>query len=198
MAERQSQRGGGAPAPLTLAEAVRRFGIVPADLVDLAPTDQEELADDEPRPDDPEDALGRRIARVNVEEIFATVYLTFDDGWYLIYAARLDEEGVILLDGLREPALAYSDYWIFDELEGESGPPPPDRAPTPGTAYDPATWTQAAGRTLSHIGWYEEGMQVFLHFAEGGSAYLAGCFVAEDPRSDEDYAVFDLPAPPVE
>jgi len=74
----------------------------------------------------------------------------------------------------------------------------------PGSVFDPATWQGAAGRTLTHIGWYEEGMQVFLHFEEGGyltlaarvgqgSAYLIGAFVPEDPACDDDYLVFDPP-----
>ncbi|HLZ69799.1 MAG TPA: hypothetical protein VKV26_07800 [Dehalococcoidia bacterium] len=183
-------------APLTLRNAMSRYGIVPADLVGV-------LADTadagEERDDEPQLAEGHRIVRVDVEEPFATVYLSLDDGRYLVYAARLDEEGAILLDSLRPPAPSYEERWIFDDLEGESGPPPA------GTPVDAALWHGAAGRTLAHIGWYEEGMQVFLHFEEGGYltlaaraaggiAYLLGAFVPDDPAGDEEYLVFELPA----
>jgi len=181
--------------------ALARFGIVPADLVGV-------LHDPEPddeREDDPQLAEGHRVVAIDVEEPFATVYLTLDDGRYMVYAARLDEDGVILLDSLQPPAPTYEERWIFDDLEGESGPPPPELAPQPGSAFDPANWRDAAGRTLAHIGWYEEGMQVFLHFEEGGYltlaaraaggiAYLAGAFLPDDPESDDEYLIFDLPA----
>jgi hypothetical protein len=188
--------------PPTLHDALLRHGIVPADLVHLVPREEEA---DEERADDPLLAEGHRITRVDVEELFATVYLTLDDGRYLVYAARLDEEGVILLDSMQPPAPSYEERWLFDDLEGESGPPPPAVAPAPGSIFDPALWQGAAGRTLGHIGWYEEGMQVFLHFEEGGYltlaarasggiAYLLGAFAGDDPACEEDYLVFEPPA----
>ncbi len=192
---------GASPSPAMQA-ALARFGIVPADLVGVLPEGGEP---DEEREDDPLLAEGHRIVAVDVEEPFATVYLTLDDGRYLVYAARLDEEGVILLDSLQPPAPRYADRWLFDDLEGESGPPPPELATTSGSAFDPASWRDAAGRTLAHIGWYEEGMQVFLHFEEGGYltlaaraaggiAYLVGAFVPSDPDGDDGYLVFEPPA----
>ena len=145
------------------------------------------------------------MARVDVEAEFATVYLTFEDRTYLALAARIDEDGVILLDRFSEPAASYEEYWVFDELEGECGPPPPELAPMPGLPYDPNAWSGAAGRTLSDIGWYEEGMQVFHHFEEGGYltlaaraaggvAFLAGYFAPEDPETPDEYVVFEPPS----
>ncbi|GEM_PF-2420042 len=206
--ETQGQQQSGAEWPISdaaprwLRDAVARQAIVPADLIGVIPT---ESAADEEREDDPLLAEGHRIARVDVEEPFATVYLTLEDGRYLVYAARLDEEGVILLDSLQQPAPAYDERWVFDDLDGESGPPPPELAPTQGSECDPALWQGAVGRTLAHIGWYEEGMQVFLHFedggyltlaarASGGVAFLLGAFVPDDPPHDDDYLIFDLPA----
>ncbi len=147
-------------------------------------------------PDDAYNAIGRTISRLNFEVEFATVYLTFSDGTYLGYASRVDEEGVILLDRFSEPAQAYSDYWIFDELEGETGPPPAELEPEPGTGFHPDTWQASTGRTVADLGWDEEGMQVFIHFQQGGyltfaartlagSAYLLGYFSTDDPIDDE-------------
>lgn len=197
--------GGSAPSPAMQA-ALARFGIVPADLVGVLP---EAAEGDDEREDDPQLAEGHRVVAVDVEEPFATVYLTLEDGRYLVYAARLDEEGVILLDSLQPPAPSYEERWVFDDLEGESGPPPPEQAPPPGSTLDPASWPGAAGRTLAHIGWYEEGMQVFLHFEEGGYltlaaraaggvAHLVGAFVPDDPACDDGYLVFDPPVDQVD
>lgn len=197
----EATSGSSAPSPAMQA-ALARFGIVPADLVGMAP----EVTDPEgEREDDPLLAEGHRIVALDVEQPFATVYLTLDDGRYLVYAARLDDEGAILLDSLQPAAPAYDERWIFDDLEGESGPPPLEATPPAGSALDPAGWRAAAGRTLAHIGWYEEGMQVFLHFeqggyltfaarASGGIAYLVGAFIGEDPEHDDGYLIFDLPA----
>jgi hypothetical protein len=184
-----------------LSRAAARFRLTPADLVHVAPSNEEAepLAEDEA-----ERAIGRRIARVDIEETFATIYLTFADGTYLSYAARIDEEGVILLDRFCPPAASYDEYWVFDDLEGESGPPPVELAPAPGTPFHPAAWKGAEGRTVADLGWYEEGMQAFVHFAEGGYltvaaraaggvAYLLGCFAPIEPDEPDEYVVFEPP-----
>ncbi|HZU77707.1 MAG TPA: hypothetical protein VFA70_13140 [Dehalococcoidia bacterium] len=202
MAEFEQPQETGDPAERNaepLARAAARFGLTPADLVNVVGTDEqaEPLAED-----DAEHAVDRRIARVDVEESFATVYLTFEDGSYLTFAARIDEEGVILLDRFCPPARSYEEYWVFDELEGESGPPPPEHAPAPGTPFHPAAWKRAAGRTIAGLGWYEDGMQAFVHMDEGGYltlaaraaggvAYLLGYFSPDDPAEPDGYMVFD-------
>src|SRR5579885_1378916 len=182
----------------SIVRAAARFGLTPADLIGV-------VGDQEPeplQPDEAENAIGRRIARVDVEESFATLYLTFEDGSYLTYAARIDEDGVILLDRFCQAEPSYHDYWVFDELEGESGPPPEARRPAPGSLYHPAAWQGAVGRIVAHLGWYEEGMQAFVHFeeggyltvaarAEGGSAYLLGYSSPTEPESPDDYVLFE-------
>lgn len=153
-------------------------------------------------PDDPDNALGRLVARLDVEDQFATVYLTFADGTYLTYAARIDEDGVILLDRFCDRPAAYTDYFVFDELEGETGPPPPGKAPQLGTPFDSAAWRAVVGLTLHNLGWDEEGMQAFIHFEEGGyltfaarasegAAYLLGYYAAQDPDGEEGYLEFE-------
>lgn len=161
-------------------------------------------AEPPPEPDDPYRAFGRRIVRIDVESSFATVYLTFDDGYYLSFAARIDDEGCILLDRFCEPAATYSEYWAFDELEGESGPDPASDAIRCGSGYAVVDWKAAEGRVVRDIGWYEEGMQAFVHFEAGGYltlaarvvggvAYLIGYCATEEPPSDDEYVVFDVP-----
>lgn len=155
-------------------------------------------------PDDAENAVGRRLRRVRVERRLATVYLTFTDATYLTYAARQDDEGVILLDRFCAPEPSYGDYWVFDELSGEVGAPPRAVAPRPRTPQHPIRWREAEGRSVSALGWYEPGMQAFIHFEEGGyltfaarvqggRAYLLGAFVAEEPADPDDYLIFDTP-----
>jgi hypothetical protein len=183
----------------------RRFTITPENLLDVIQPPSAE--DDEPpvEADDPEHALGRRIARLDYEPEFATLFLTLDGGGYLTYAARIDEdEGIVLADIFTEESAAYDEYLVPDEQAGETGTPPPDRAPEPGTPFHPDAWKQAEGRTLGGLGWYEEGMQAFLHFDEGGYltlaaraaggvAYLVGYFSAVDPESDDEYLLFEPP-----
>ncbi|MHB8574393.1 MAG: hypothetical protein ACYDCQ_03590 [Dehalococcoidia bacterium] len=186
----------------TPARPGRRFTIVPGNLLDVLQPEAED-ADESLEPDDPQHAIGRTVARVDVEPGFATLYLTFDDGSYLTFAARVDEEGVILLDRFCEPAASYDEYFVFEELDGESGPPPDRAAPEPGSAFDPTTWVGAAGRRIDELGWYEEGMQSFIHFDDGayltaaaraaaGSAYLVGYFSPDAPAA-ADYFHFPLP-----
>ncbi len=180
-----------------------RFQFAAADLLPMLPNAGHEPDGDPLEPDDASRAIGRSLARLNVEEEFATVYLTFTDGTYLAYASRVDEEGVILLDRFSEPAAEYSNYWIFDELEGETGPPPADLAPVVASGFHPDDWQGSVGRTVYDLGWDEEGMQAFIHFQEGGyltlaarthtgSAYLVGYFSAQDPENDE-YMEFEPP-----
>lgn len=153
-------------------------------------------------PDDAENAVGRVLRRVRYERALATVYLVFADATYLTFAARLDDEGVILLDRFCPAARRYGDYWLFDDLAGGVGPPPRHAAPRRGTPFHPQAWRGAEGRTVHAIGWYEEGMQAFVHFEEGGyltfaarawqgSAYLVGAFVPEEPDDPEGYLIFD-------
>ncbi len=167
----------------------------------MLPSASQQGAAEPLEPDDAFNAIGRTISRLDLEDEFATVYLTFSDGTYLAYASRVDEEGVILLDRFSEPAQEYSDYWIFDELEGETGPPPQQLQREPGTGFHSDAWQGSVGRTVLDLGWDEEGMQVFIHFEEGGylsfaartragSAYLPGYFAADDPADDE-YMEFD-------
>lgn len=195
-AEQRSPNGVGNPAG-------RRFSIAADDLLDVI----QPAGDDEApiEADDPEHALGRRIVRIDVEAEFATLFLTFADGSHLTYAARLDEEeGIVLADIFDEQPAAYDEYLVPDEQAGETGPPPPGVAPEPGTPFHPDAWKAAEGRTLGGLGWYEEGMQAFLHFdeggylalaarAQGGVAYLVGYFSPVDPESDEDYVLFEPP-----
>jgi len=153
-------------------------------------------------PDDASNAIGRKVARLNVEGEFATVYLTFTDGKYLTYASRIDEEGVILLDRFCDGPAPYSNYFIFDELEGETGPPPDELALPEGHGFRTESWQGAVDRTIFDLGWDEEGMQAFVHFEEGGyltlaarasggKSYLLGYFAAEDP-DDGEYIEFEL------
>lgn len=169
---------------------------------------QEQAAAVELAEDDAEHAIGRRVKRVRAEPGLATVYLTFTDGCYLTYASRLDEEGLILLDRFCPPEADYGDYWAFDELEGNVAVPPPGEKPKRGTPFHPAGWRKAERRTVSGIGWYEEGMQAFIHFEEGGyltfaaraldgAAYLLGLFVSEEPATDDGYYIFNDPPTPV-
>lgn len=181
----------------------RRFTISPGNLLDvIQPLSVEE---DEPpvEADDPEHALGHRIVRLDYEAEFATLFLTLDDGSHLTYAARIDDdEGIVLADIFSAEPAAYDEYLVPDEQAGETGPPPPDDAPDPGSPYHPDAWQQAAGRTLGGLGWYEEAMQAFLHFDEGGYltlaaraaggvAYLVGFFSPIDPESDDEYVLFE-------
>jgi hypothetical protein len=181
-----------------------RGRLAAGDMLDVIPLAPAHESQDAPEPDDAANAIGKRIARIDVEADQATVYLTFEDGSYLTYAARLDDEGVLLLDRFCEPAARYEDYWVFDDLAGECGAPPPESMPQPGSPFDPHTWSEAAGSTVYDLGWYEEGMQVFVHFEEGGyltlaaqasggSAYLLGYFGVEDPQTDDDYVIFVAP-----
>lgn len=168
---------------------------------------QEAAQSAELAPDDAEHAAGRTIRRVKAEPNLATVYIIFTDRTYLTFASRLDEEGLILLDRFCPPAANYGDYWVFDELDGEIAAPAPFDAPKRATPFHPAGWRKAERRTVSGIGWYEEGMQVFIHLEGGGyltfaarahahTAYLLGLFVDEEPASDDDYFIFmDQPAP---
>lgn len=183
----------------------RRFTISPENLLDVIQPFAAEDDEQQVEPDDPEHALGQRIARLDYEAEFATLFLTLDGGSHLTYAARIDEdEGIVLADIFSAEPAAYHDYLVPDEQAGETGPPPPDRAPQPGTPYHPDAWKQAEGRTLGGLGWYEEGMQAFLHFDEGGYltlagraaggvAYLVGYFSPIDPESDDEYVLFDPP-----
>jgi hypothetical protein len=171
---------------------------------DLLPVLGQGLPAEPLEPDDAENAVGRRLRRVRVERRLATVYLIFNDATYLTYAARRDDVGVILLDRFCAPERTYGDYWVFDELAGEIGPPPRTVAPRPDTPEHPASWRGAEGRTVGALGWYETGMQAFIHFEEGGyltfaarasggRAYLLGAFAAEEPADPEDYIIFDTP-----
>ena len=103
-------------------------------------------------PDGAENAVGRRLRRVRYERALATVYLVFADRTYLTYAARIDEEGPLLLDRFCPPERAYGDYWLFDELEGSVGAPPRRSAPRPGTPFHPDCWRKAEGRTVGALG----------------------------------------------
>jgi hypothetical protein len=169
------------------------------------------LGQDAPLPpldaDEAEHAIGRRLRRVRYERTLATVYLIFADRTYLTYAARIDEEGPLLLDRFCPPERAYGDYWLFDDLEGDIGAPPRRFAPQPDTPFHPATWRRAEGRTVGTLGWYEEGMQAFVHFEEGGyltfaaradrgRAYLLGAFAAREPDNADDYIVFETATAP--
>lgn len=169
---------------------------------DLLPVLGQEQKSEPLEPDDAENAVGRRLRRVRYEPALATVYLVFADRTYLTYAARLDEEGPLLLDRFCPPERNYGDYWLFDDLEGSVGPPPRRLLPAPGTPFDPSGWRKAVGRTIAALGWYEEGMQAFAHFEEGGYltfaaradgslAYLLGAFAADEPADADGYLIFD-------
>jgi hypothetical protein len=185
--------------------AAARFRLTQADLIGLVDDTDAEEDDLEPlEDDDPEHALGLRIARVDVEQALATAYLTFEDGHYLVYAARIDEGETVLLDRFLEPVPSYEEYWICDDLDGKVGPPPAEQEPLPGSGRHPTAWRGAEGRTLADLGWYEEGMQAFLRFEEGGyltlaarsdggTAYLIGYFSGDGPHPGEEYLHFELP-----